>query len=155
MTLRADQRMQELQAVADGWWREYGKTNWATREYSIRVVPLHGAIPGGGPPVSIGAVTYDRLERFLVRGRQRERLTKKEFSILEILVDYRGYYVSTERIEQVVWGTTLIDLSTADSPVKTHLSHLRTKLNRLAPGTGKHIETRFMLGYRLRAEPAP
>jgi DNA-binding response OmpR family regulator len=71
-------------------------------------------------------------------------LTKKEFELLALLVDYAGEIVPREEQLMRVWGYSAeIRTRTLD----VHIRHLRKKLGAYA---GRYIETIFGIGHRFQ-----
>jgi DNA-binding response OmpR family regulator len=69
------------------------------------------------------------------------RLTRREFELLQFLVENRNRVLSRDRLLQRVWG---YDLGVETRSVDVHVGRLRAKL-----GTaGSQIETVVGLGYR-------
>jgi two-component system OmpR family response regulator len=75
-------------------------------------------------------------------------LSRREFSLLELLMRHRGEVLSRTAILEQVWGTS-------DHPrsniVDQYIAYLRTKVDR-AFGH-RDIETLSGIGYRLRTPP--
>jgi DNA-binding response OmpR family regulator len=74
-----------------------------------------------------------------------DRLTPRERSIFDILLKHRGFWISRDRIMDVVW-------SEADDPplysnISIHVSHMRKKVI----GTSYIIDSKYGFGYRLRS----
>ncbi|MBP5354616.1 MAG: response regulator transcription factor [Lachnospiraceae bacterium] len=69
-------------------------------------------------------------------------LTKKEFDILQMLLENRGIVLSRDKLLNTIWG---YDFDGENRTVDVHIRTLRSKL-----GTaGSHIETVRGIGYRI------
>lgn len=79
-------------------------------------------------------------QRKVLRNGEEVELTCKEFDLLRILVENKGYALSRERLLEVVWG---YDFDGNTRTVDMHIQRLRSKL-----GTDK-IKTIYKFGYRL------
>jgi len=69
------------------------------------------------------------------------RLTRREFELLQFLVENRNRVLSRDRLLERVWG---YDRSIETRSVDVHVGRLRAKLG----ATGRQIETVVGLGYR-------
>lgn len=116
-----------------------------TGELSARVaVRLRS---GGGEArdvIRAGGLTLDAASRSVEAGGARVRLTRTEYAILRLLMANAG---------QVITKTQLLDRISNDTPdctessLKTHVSHLRTKL-KAACGRDL-VESVWGIGYKL------
>ena len=82
--------------------------------------------------------------RITVGGRE-VKCTAKETQILEMLLRNPDKVFTKANIYESVWQE---DYLGDDNAVKTHISNLRSKLEKLSPGN-QYIETVWGLGYRL------
>lgn len=73
-------------------------------------------------------VTFDATSNRLVTPAQCVHLTPTESRILRLLVRYQGQVLPTARIAQQLWG---YDSAEAGNVVKTHIRHLRVKMEQL------------------------
>jgi two-component system copper resistance phosphate regulon response regulator CusR len=92
--------------------------------------------------VSVGDLEVDRATRMVHRAGVRIDLARKEFAILEVLVEEPGVVVSAEQLLERCWGDR-VDLVTKS--VTVHLSTLRRKLGdppviRTVHGSGYAID---------------
>ena len=69
-------------------------------------------------------------------------LTKKEFDILQMLLENRGIVLSRDRLLNTIWG---YDFDGENRTVDVHIRTLRSKLGE----AGSHIETVRGVGYRI------
>lgn len=92
-----------------------------------RVEKTHNSVMLNSGVVRVGTLQIDTNKRKVYKGHERIRLTGKEFSLLEMLISYRGRTVSRSEILEKVWGYTLeasVDLRIVD----VHISRLRANL---------------------------
>ena len=94
-----------------------------------------------------GNLALDRATFTLSAGEASIRLSRREFQLLELLLQNQGRYLSGERLLARVWGA---DSEAGDSVLWVYLSYLRKKL----AGVGADMEIRSArgLGYRLEAK---
>lgn len=76
---------------------------------------------------------------------QEVRLTRREFSLLRVLVEARGRVLTRERLLDAVWDDGDVDARAVDAAMR----RLRAKLG---PGR-RHIETLVGFGYRFVVRP--
>jgi DNA-binding response OmpR family regulator len=96
-------------------------------------------------PLVFRELTLDR-ERQLVRwAGKKVRLTAKEFSLLQALLEASGRVLSRKQLLEEVWGYTYAE---GTRTVDVHIRRLREKLPGLAPS----IVTVTSLGYRIASE---
>lgn len=105
---------------------------------------------GGASAASSTVLRYKDVEldcsdmRITVAGRE-VKCTAKETQILEMLLRNPDKVFTKANIYESVWQE---DYLGDDNAVKTHISNLRNKLEKLSPGS-QYIETVWGLGYRL------
>jgi DNA-binding response OmpR family regulator len=90
-------------------------------------------------------LAIDFAGRRVVAGGEELPLTPLEFKLLAVLVRNAGRVVSTERLRELVWGDTR---SLSRDEVRTYVSYVRRKLERV--GAGSAVETVRGFGYRYR-----
>lgn len=74
-------------------------------------------------------------------------LTRKEFDLLQTLMEHRGRVLTREQLLEHVWGVSFVgETRTVDMHVKT----LRHKLAETAPGSEEAVATVRGVGYRLK-----
>ena len=100
-------------------------------------------------PIVLGELEIrpDRFEAFAA-GRSAD-LTRREFEVLQLLVDAKGQVLQREEIYQRVWGYAM---ARGDRSVDVFVRKLRHKLERSSPGWS-YIHTHFGIGYRFQPEP--
>jgi DNA-binding winged helix-turn-helix (wHTH) protein len=89
----------------------------------------------------------DQYQAFV--GGQNVDLTRREFELLQLLVDARGQVLQREEIYQRVWGYAMAH---GDRSVDVFVRKLRQKLEARSPGW-IYIHTHFGIGYRFQPEP--
>jgi len=99
-----------------------------TVEEEVNEIPL---IHGG---------KYYRNEKLIIFGNKTVKLTKKETSLLDILIKYKGKSASNEQIEVFVWGENVMG-----GYVRQLVSKLRSKLP-----YADIIENHTLSGYKIR-----
>ena len=100
-------------------------------------------------PVVVGEleIRADQFQAFV--GGQNVDLTRREFELLQLLVDARGQVLQREEIYQRVWGYAMAH---GDRSVDVFVRKLRQKLEARSPGW-TYIHTHFGIGYRFQPEP--
>ncbi len=79
---------------------------------------------------------------------KQTRLTPIEFEILNVLMQNEGSMVSAKTLLKEVWGYD--DENDIDT-IRVHLTHLRTKIDKISLKKNKYIQTIYGGGYRLLA----
>lgn len=97
----------------------------------------------------VGDLFLDTRQRRVWRGARLIELTKKEYDLLEMLMQNAGLVLTKERIFERVWGYDN-DCDTGWEIVKVYINYLRTKLNQ--GGMPNLIQTRRGVGYVLRSD---
>jgi DNA-binding response OmpR family regulator len=92
--------------------------------------------------LKIGDIIIDIDRQIILKNGREEKITKKEWEMLLLLIKNRGKLVTFECIMNYVWGDTVVG---SDS-VRTYIHHLRSILPDNA------IETYKGRGYLLRKE---
>lgn len=136
-------RVSGLDAGAD----DYLVKPFAFAELAARLAAL-----GRRPPISdvvtrieVGDVTLDVLKRGVRRGGHEVHLQPREFALLEVLMRHAGKVVTRTMFLEQVWG---FHFDPQTNIVESHLSRLRSKLNR--GFDHDPIETLRGIGYRMR-----
>lgn len=130
---------------------ELGADDYVTKPYSvrellarIRAATRRSALVGGPVTITVGSATLDRSSFRLRLDNGEHDLPKKEFEVLEILMEQAGRVVPREDFLDRVWGYTwLEETRTLDQ----HIRRLRRRLES-CEGTPR-IETVRGVGYRL------
>ena len=130
---------------------ELGADDYVTKPYSIRellarvrAAARRSSSVAAPETVTVGSVTLDRASLRLQLADGTYDLPKKEFEVLELLMDQPGRVVPREEFLDRVWGYTWVgETRTLDQ----HIRRLRRRLES-DPGAPK-IETVRGVGYRL------
>ena len=142
LTARTDEadRVSGLDLGAD----DYVTKPFSLRELGARIRAVLRRRSQGGPQTTVfkGArLTADFDAVAVAVDGKAVRLTRREFELLQFLVENRNRVLSRDRLLQRVWG---YDLGVETRSVDVHVGRLRAKL-----GTaGSQIETVVGLGYR-------
>jgi DNA-binding response OmpR family regulator len=131
---------------------DVGADDYITKPFSLRelAVRVRAVLRRGGPvppPAATPRVyqgTHLRADFDAVAvtvDAERVRLTRREFELLQYLVENRNRVVSRERLLERVWG---FDRVVETRSVDVHIGRLRAKLRT----AGRQIETVVGLGYR-------
>ncbi len=100
---------------------------------------------GGGAVLTCGALTLDRESHLAAVDGQELSLTSREFAILALLMEHPTRAFSRAQIYEQVWGEEFIG---DDNTVNVHISNLRSKLAKAAPGQ-EFIKTVWGIGFKL------
>ncbi|HEX2828375.1 MAG TPA: response regulator transcription factor [Burkholderiales bacterium] len=95
----------------------------------------------------VGTLTLDPHRLRVMRGDRSLDLTRKEFSILEMLMRHAGRVVTRARLMERVWDA---DREGIDSVIDTHISNLRKKID--SPGAASLIRTVRGRGFLIETE---
>lgn len=90
-------------------------------------------------------IELDRMEHTVSVDGHRVDLARKEFAILELLMDHPHRVFEKEDLYRQVWNQPYIN---AENTLNVHLSTLRTSLNRYA-GNQRYIVSVWGIGVRL------
>ena len=146
VTGRAGDKVEALEAGADDCvTRPLAADEYLAREKAV----CRRAMPGsGGGPVRAGPIDMD-LERWTITvGDRPVRLTKKEFKLLQVLLEAKGRVLSRDALLEQAWPHSSIhglDTRTVD----VHVGRLRRKLG----AAGRHIITVRNVGFRFDVLP--
>lgn len=139
-----EERVEGLEAGAD----DYLSKPFAFSELNARVNALsRRASPQSvQTTMSIGDLHLDVLQRRVSRAGERIDLQPREFKLLEYLMRHAGRTVTRTMLLEAIWS---YHFDPKTNIVETHISRLRSKLNR---GSGPElIHTVRGAGYCLRA----
>lgn len=92
-------------------------------------------------------VLDENSKRVTVSGKELS-LTAKEYRLLHLFLNNKQKIFTKENIYESIWGA---DLLGDENTVHVHMSHLRTKLEKINPNE-TYIETIWGMGYRLMKE---
>jgi two-component system response regulator MprA len=93
-------------------------------------------------------LTLDPVSREVTRGKRSLRLTRTEFSLLELLLRHPRQVLTRERILDDVWG---YDFPTSANSLEVYVGYLRRKTE--ADGEPRLIHTVRGVGYVARETP--
>lgn len=100
--------------------------------------------------LSVGGLTLDRQSFTVKRNGTAIRLRRKEFAVLECLMEHAGSVVTRDILTRSVWpGSGELWTNTVD----VHIKHLRDKIDR--PFDAALIRTVHGLGYKLEEQTVP
>ena len=131
-------RVQGLNLGAD----DYLPKPFAFEELVARVDALARRAPSRSPILVRGELSLDRARRQAFRAGRELFLTRKEFAVLEVLLEADGGVTSAEELLERVWDENADPFTRT---VAVTLARLRRKL-----GSPEVIETVVGVGYRLR-----
>ena len=80
---------------------------------------------------------------------KKTQLTPIEFEILNVLMQKEGTMVSSKVLLKEVWG---YDEDNEIDTIRVHMTHLRSKINKISDEKNKYIKTIYGGGYRLLAD---
>ncbi len=104
----------------------------------------------GTSPATNGSIRLDPMRHEVTQNGVTTRLTPIESRLLYLLMANSGQVLPTDLIVERVWGYS----DCADNGlVKTHIHHLRQKLER-EPGAPRYILTIPGVGYSFAAQPS-
>ena len=139
------QRVRGLRLGADDWVTKPCHPEEVTARIEAVVRRRRRSVPRpeGGPTVAGELeIRPDQFQAF-VSGQSLD-LTRREFELLQLLVDSAGTVLERETIYQRVWGYAMAH---GDRSVDVFIRKLRQKLAKRSPGW-EYIHTHFGVGYR-------
>jgi DNA-binding response OmpR family regulator len=98
--------------------------------------------------VELGDVRVDRARRSATLAGRPVELSRKEFDLLQLLVDNAGTVVKRERLIDEVWDTNWFG---STKTLDVHVSALRKKLGD-DPSTPRYIHTVRGVGFRFAGQ---
>ena len=136
---------------------DYVTKPFSPRQLAMRIRAVWRRSAGAGEPdpvreMHVGPLVLDTEAHEVRHGGRAVQLTPIEFRLLYILATNAGRVVSASRLVDYAWGYDGGDVSL----LKTHFSHIRTKLGFPHSGLGE-ITAVPRVGYRFTpgASPAP
>ncbi len=137
---RLDDQATGFESGAD----DYLTKPFALRELVLRLRALGRRPAKGAPPVAeLGSVRLDRFRREVFRDGRYIALTRKQFAVLDVLMEAGGGVVSAEHLLERAWDENADPFTNA---VRITISTLRKRL-----GEPWVIETVPGVGYRMSA----
>lgn len=139
-----DKRIELLDCGAD----DYVTKPFNTEELRARIDTLarRKSLQYSKPAITFHDLVIDRNQRKVYRAGIYVPLRRKEFDILEYLVNNSGRVLTREMILNHAWDS---NRSSWNSTVDVHIKHLRDKIDR--PFSSPIIKTAYGLGYRVDA----
>ncbi|MFD0048172.1 response regulator transcription factor [Actinomycetes bacterium NPDC127524] len=89
------------------------------------------------------ALNEDAFEVFC--GSQRIPMTKKEFSLLSLFLNYQNKVFSRDHLLSAIWG---LSSETEDRTVDSHIRNIREKLRQAEFPIDQHLKTVWGVGYK-------
>jgi two-component system OmpR family response regulator len=133
-----------------------GASDYLTKPFSLgelkarlralmRSHPMAAQIPRH---LTVDDLVLDRYNFSVVRAGLEIQLRRKEFALLECLMERAGTVVTREALNRCVWqGNSAVWTNTVD----VHIKHLRDKVDR--PFEQQLIRTVHGIGYKLESQP--
>lgn len=106
------------------------------------------ADPAEGRQLRMGDLVLDPVTRDVTRGGRAIRLTRTEFSLLELLLRHPRQVLTRDRILEEVWG---YDFPTTANSLEVYVGYLRRKTEE--QGEPRLIHTVRGVGYVAREDP--
>lgn len=124
---------------------DYIKKPFAFNEFLARIRAV--TRKGHGKNISryqVGNLSMDLLSRKVFYQEEEVMLTKREFSLLELLLSNCNRIISKTEMAEKVWE---VNFDMGSNVIEVHLSQLRKKL-----GNGDFIQTKVGIGYYIEGE---
>ncbi len=138
-----DDRVSSLNSGAD----DYLVKPFDHRELEARIRALYRREQGDkAEELSLGNLTFNASARSVHQDDSPITLTRREFSLLELLIRNRGKTISKERLFEGVFSFEETDVGM--NALELYIARLRKKL----AGCSVKIETQRGLGYRLHVD---
>jgi len=157
MLTARDQEMERVMGL------EIGADDYLVKPFSFRElvarmrVHLRRAAPvsenaAARPPqqLTIGDITLDREGRQVFRRGQPVELSRREFDLLQTLMEHAGRALTRQELLDLVWGEAWVG---NPRTLDVHMHWLREKLED-DPINPRYMETVYGYGYRFRVEAA-
>lgn len=135
-----DDRISSLNLGAD----DYLIKPFDHRELEARIRALYRREQGDkGQEIRLGDLTFNPSAKVLRKDDVPITLTRREFTLLEMLVRNRGKVMNKERLFEGLFSFSDTDVGL--NAIELYIARLRKKLT----GSSVHIETQRGLGYKL------
>lgn len=96
--------------------------------------------------LALGELELDSLtSEILIKGKP-VKTTRIEFSILELLMQQSGRYISSEAILSRVWSS---DTTVSPESVRCHITRLKKRLAAVSPSCADMIQSNYGRGYKI------
>ena len=96
-----------------------------------------------------GGLVLDRRQRIAIAEGMQVRLTAKEYSILELLMEHIGQVFSAEQIYERVWKEDA-DYS-VENTVMVHIRHIREKIE-IDTKNPRYVKVVWGIGYKMEKQ---
>ena len=96
-----------------------------------------------------GGLVLDRRQRIAIADGTQVRLTAKEYSILELLMEHIGQVFSAEQIYERVWKEDA-DYS-VENTVMVHIRHIREKIE-IDTKNPRYVKVVWGIGYKMEKQ---
>lgn len=101
--------------------------------------------PAGGQELTCGVLKLSREDHVVTVDGREVTLTTREFAILAMLMEHPKRAFSRAQIYESIWGEEFMG---DDNTVNVHVSNLRSKLGKAAPGQ-EFIKTVWGIGFKM------
>jgi DNA-binding response OmpR family regulator len=140
-----DDIVEGLQSGAD----DYLRKPFEIRELIARVNSLcRRSSSVKSSVIQIGILSLDLTKRACIVAGTTIVLPRKEFAILELLMQNPGQVFDSERLVDRLWPT---GSDTTGDTVRVHVTRLRQRLNTAHPDAGKYLVNVYGQGYKFEA----
>ena len=119
------------------------RVNSNLRRYE-QILNLKGNIQKPNNQLVVGGLVLDQATKEVFVNGHSVRLTKKEFQILELLMNYPGKVYSAEEIYESIWEETAINTET----IMVHVRRLREKIE-ANPKHPEYLKAVWGVGYKI------
>ena len=151
LTARGDEadRVVGLELGAD----DYVVKPFSAREVAARIravlrrtqaAPATGPAAGEDDAIELGDVRLDRARRIVTRGGEEVDLARKEFELLQYLMENAGRVVTRDRLLEEVWDMNWFG---STKTLDVHVSAVRKKLGD-DPAAPRYVHTVRGVGFR-------
>jgi len=106
------------------------------------------ATKAGSTVIRVGSVTLDQGRRVVSRHGREMSLTRKQFELLNVLMDRRGLITSREQLIEAGWGS---GSDVKENTLEVYIHGLRSKLDGLSEQDPPLIRTVHGTGYIFEA----
>lgn len=124
---------------------DYIKKPFDFEELKARVRNVKNRMVSGRVSIlEVEDLQLDLISREVIRGDELIELSKREFSILELLMRHAGQVLSKMEITQKIWN---INFDMGSNVIEVHMHQLRKKVD--GNSENKLIQTEVGVGYKL------
>ncbi len=122
----------------------HGCVDYITKPFSLNLLKVKIKSLIDSDTYKQGNIEINFNRRLCYVNNNLVKLTKKEFDLLEVLVNNRKIVLTKERLIDIVWGNDNLDVY--DNTLTVTIRRLRSKIEE-NPKEPKYIETIFSIGY--------